>query len=144
MYQVKLDLLPSNDNDVVLARKDIEVWGKGEEERPYLMISKADEEKIEECAEATPLQSGQQEGVDKVAGLYQYFSSLNPETQAIAEPFIFKYGKEHDGKMELHPLLEIEQITSCPMKSTKEDDVFNGEIPRNSDPNKVDYNSVLL
>jgi len=39
---MKLDLLPSTDNEVMLARKDIEVLGKGEEELPYLPSSKAE------------------------------------------------------------------------------------------------------
>jgi hypothetical protein len=48
LYKVPLDLLPSNDNDIVLARKDIEVMGKDDEELPYLRSTRTTNEMIEE------------------------------------------------------------------------------------------------
>ena len=95
-----MDLLPSTENEVVLARKDTEVLGKGEEELPYLPSSKAEEEMIDECAEISQQSSGKQKAVDYAAESYKYFSSLSPEMKAIAKSFIFKYGKEDVDKIE--------------------------------------------
>ena len=66
LYKVRLDLLPSNNNEIVLARKDIEVLGKGEEELPYLPSTRATDEMIEECAEVVNPTQGKQKTVDYV------------------------------------------------------------------------------
>jgi hypothetical protein len=128
-----------------LARKDIEVLGKGEEELPYLPSTRATDEMIEECAEAVPPSLGKQKAVDYVKESYDYFSSLSTEMQAIAKSFTFKYGKEEEDKIEWRILSESEQITVCPMEGREDDgEVFQETIPWNSDPMEVDYNAVLF
>ena len=103
-----MDLLPSTDNEVVLARKDIEVLGKSEEELPYLPSSKAEEEMIDEFAEISPQSSGKRKTVDYAAESCTYFSLLRPEMQAITKSFIFKHGKEDVDKIEWNILSESE------------------------------------
>jgi hypothetical protein len=144
LYKVRLDLLPSNDNEIVLARKDIEVLGKGEEELPYLPSTRETDEMIEECAQVVPPTQGRQKTVDYVKESYDYFSSLSLEMQAIARSFTFKYGKEDENKIEWRILSEAEQITVCPMEGKSDDEVFHEDIPWSSDPNEVDYNTVLF
>ncbi len=144
LYKVRLDLLPSNENEIVLARKDIEVLGKGEEELPYLPSTRATDEMIEECAEVVHPPQGKQKAVDYVKESYDYFSSLSTEMQAIARSFTFKYGKEDDNKIEWRILSETEQITVCPMEGKSDQEVFHEDISWNSDPKEVDYNAVLF
>jgi hypothetical protein len=62
-----------------LARKDIELLGKGEEELPELPSTRATNEMIEECAEVVPPPPGKQKAVDYVKESYDYLSSLSTE-----------------------------------------------------------------
>lgn len=80
-----MDLLPSHDNEVALARKDTELLGKGDKELHYLPSSRADKKMIEECAEVDPLPSGKQMAVDYASESYHFIFSLSLATQAIVK-----------------------------------------------------------
>ena len=100
------------------------------------------DELIDECIQVVSPTTGQQKAVDFVQESYNFFSCISTEMQAIAKSFTIKYGKEEDGKIEWRILSETEQITVCPMECNEDSTVSHEDIPCNSDPCEVDYNSM--
>jgi hypothetical protein len=154
LYKVKLDLLPSDCNEILVVRKDITVLAKGEEEPPY---DPRHDAMVEECKVVgeKPAASSKKSR-DFIGESYKSFSELDTDLQAAARHFELQYGEGEDEKVVWKILSEKEQITVCPMEealagdsagdgcSPLEDSPFLDDIPWDKNPNNVDYNSVLF
>jgi hypothetical protein len=99
LYQLKLDLLPSTQNEVIDSRMIIEVLAVGQEEEAYNLKLRAEQELIELCGEVEEVQgvdgvaTTKSQAIDYLKQSYDRFNNLPPDNQAIADNFVMKYGK---------------------------------------------------
>ena len=119
---------------------------KGEEEAPYDHADKQVENVVEECHELQTEEGKKEKKWNELLTESQNnFCALDDNTKASAKSFSMRYGNDADEVVQWKILSEVEQITEGCMNHPDTDDTsFNYNIPWDQDPNKVDYNKVLL
>ena len=126
LYKVKLDLLPSDCNEILVVRKDITVLAKGEEEPLY---DPRHDAMVEEC-EVVAEKPASKKSRDCIGDSYKSFAELDTDLQAAASHFELKYGEGEEEKVVWKILSEKEQVTVCPM----EDAMAEGSADEGSMP----------
>lgn len=117
LHRIKLDLLPSDNNEILVGRNSITVLALGDEEPAYDPRRQEEEEKIEECSEILKPKS-RETASDFFNQSYKSFAAMPPEVQAASSSFQLKYGKGDDDRIDWKILSRTEQITVCPMEES--------------------------
>ncbi|KAL7538208.1 hypothetical protein ACHAXR_008375 [Thalassiosira sp. AJA248-18] len=168
IYLIKLDLLPATDStdqgdEVKIARENITVLYKDEEEKPF--------ERVHITAEATAESCSTTKKIAKTAYVkkpFEEFTEMDTTAKQLAKTFTYYwYGLNKQIQWEI--LAEDEQVTKCSMEeyhSSKNktgndigDDIdddrgvvgeailkspFKKTTPWDADPTKTDYHSIFF
>lgn len=135
LHRFTFDLLPSDDNTHCLARKNVTILKKNQEEEPWSSSSRETAEMIEECGELKPLKAKKgkrnffKESEDE-------FLAMDTEEKKSATSYIMRYGQGEEDFLAWTILKEDEQVSECemdkfransPVPTSESDEEGNGE-----------------